>query len=408
MFHCILSQSPRRPGHFLIPSPGAFASGLGVALVRKSQDGLEAFLRVSRYDLFLLVVVEVYEVVAIARDADEETAIVVGVGLGVAQRRFVDDVELDVVSAEFEVGADEVLDAFDAFFAGEDGGQEALVEQRTAGFDLIHLAERLDDGGRAVTVCAVARAGAVRLRHSAETSVRRRGELLTEVVVAGGREHIEVVGRPQYAVFAVDVVEEAVVHSSHYVVGVVIVVAEERRLVPQRQTHGLVAFPVVLHRVDEFLERVGTVIVDVLLYRGEAVCDRAYAAALDVVAVVARAAVVVVFAFLDAVADDAGQIGRRHVRRVLVAEVVVDANLRLYSVGHLLLKGRVEVVECLELGELARLDADLFAGEQIDAVGERVLKEFRHVEVAVEQVGFLAAAACFYAAAGAAFARVFE
>ena len=147
-------------------------------------------------------------------------------------------------------------------------------------------------------------------------------------------------------------------------------------------------------------------IVDVLLYRGEAVGDGADAAALDVVAVVARAAVVVVLSVLDAVVDDAGEVGGRHVGRVLVAQVVVDADLRVDDVGHLLLEGRVEVVEGLEVGELAGLDADLFAGEEVDAVGEDVLEELRHVEVAVEQVGFLAGAAGLDAAAGAAFARV--
>ena len=67
----------------------------------------------------------------------------------------------------------------------------------------------------------------------------------------------------------VDVAEEAVVDPSHYVVGVVVVVAEERRLVPEGEAHGFVAFPVGLHRVYEFLQRVGAFVVDVLLYRGE-------------------------------------------------------------------------------------------------------------------------------------------
>ena len=134
--------------------PRGFSPRGSAVCFARNAESLEAFLRVSRDYLFLLVVVEVYEVVAVARDADEEAAVVVRVGLGVAQRRFVDDVELDVVSAELEVGADEVLDAFDSLFAGEDGGQEALVEQRSAGFDLVHLAERLDDRGRAVAVCA--------------------------------------------------------------------------------------------------------------------------------------------------------------------------------------------------------------------------------------------------------------
>ena len=71
------------------------------------------------------------------------------------------------------------------------------------------------------------------------------------------------------------VAEEAVVDPSHYVVGVVVVVAEEGRLVPEREAHGFVAFPVGLHRVDELLQRVGAFVVDVLLYRGEAVGDGA-------------------------------------------------------------------------------------------------------------------------------------
>lgn len=94
--------------------------------------GLETLLRVPCDDLFLLIVVEIYEVVAVAGDADQEAAVFVGIRLRVAQRIFVDDVELDVVSAELEVGADEVLDALDPLFSRKHGGQEALVEKRSA------------------------------------------------------------------------------------------------------------------------------------------------------------------------------------------------------------------------------------------------------------------------------------
>ena len=153
--------------------------------------------------------------------------------------------------------------------------------------------------------------------------------------MAGRRKHVEVVGGAQDAALAVDVVKEAVVDSLHQVVGIVVVVAEEGRFVPEREAHLLMALPIGLHRLDHLLQRIDALVVDVLLDRGEAVGDGADAAALDVVAVVARAAVVVILALLDAVADDAREVGGRHVGRVLVAEVVVDADLGLYRMGHL-------------------------------------------------------------------------
>ena len=64
---------------------------------------LETFLRVAGDDFFLLVVVEVNKVVAVACDTDEETAVVVRVRLCIAQCGFVNYVELDMVSSEFEV-----------------------------------------------------------------------------------------------------------------------------------------------------------------------------------------------------------------------------------------------------------------------------------------------------------------
>ena len=93
---------------------------------------LESFLSVPCDYLFLLVSVEVYEVIAVACDPDKESAVVIRMFLSVTESIFVHNVELDMVSAELEVRADKVLHAFDAFFAGKDGGEEALIEQCSA------------------------------------------------------------------------------------------------------------------------------------------------------------------------------------------------------------------------------------------------------------------------------------
>ena len=64
---------------------------------------LETFLSVSCNYLFLLVSVEVYEVIAVACDPDKESAVVIRMFLSVTESIFVHNVELDMVSSEFEV-----------------------------------------------------------------------------------------------------------------------------------------------------------------------------------------------------------------------------------------------------------------------------------------------------------------
>jgi len=62
-------------------------------------------------DLVLQGGAQVAEVVAVARDADDEVAVLRGVRLRGAERGGVDDVELDVVARHLEVGAHEVDEA---------------------------------------------------------------------------------------------------------------------------------------------------------------------------------------------------------------------------------------------------------------------------------------------------------
>lgn len=62
---------------------------------------LETFLRVAGDDFFLLVVVEVNKVVAVACDTDEETAVLTGCACAVWASSTT--LELDMVSSEFEV-----------------------------------------------------------------------------------------------------------------------------------------------------------------------------------------------------------------------------------------------------------------------------------------------------------------
>ena len=99
-----------------------------------------------------------------------------------------------------------------------------------------------------------------------------------------------------------------------------------------------------------------------ILDRGQGVRDRAEADALDVVRVVAGAAVVVVLAAGDAVVDQDRQEGGGHVRRVEPLDDVVAPHLDVDQVVELPAVGFEELLEGAELLGVAGRKADLLAG----------------------------------------------
>ena len=75
--------------------------------------------------------------------------------LSIAESGGVHDVELDVVAAEAEVGADELAELGEVLLFLEYLRYQALVEQGTAGKALVELAQGLDHGCGSVGVGAV-------------------------------------------------------------------------------------------------------------------------------------------------------------------------------------------------------------------------------------------------------------
>ena len=84
-------------------------------------------------DLVLQLFAEVVEMVAIAGDPDNQVLILVRMILCVDQRLPVDDVELDVVAVQAEIGTNQRGHVFQAPVAGNDGRDEFLVEESPAG-----------------------------------------------------------------------------------------------------------------------------------------------------------------------------------------------------------------------------------------------------------------------------------
>lgn len=79
----------------------------------------ERFVFCAGDDFVLQGFAEVAEVVAVAGDTDDEVAVLLRVGLGFAQCLGADDVELDVVAVEPEVGSHQARQVVDALLALE-------------------------------------------------------------------------------------------------------------------------------------------------------------------------------------------------------------------------------------------------------------------------------------------------
>jgi hypothetical protein len=110
------------------------------------------------YDFFLERQAQVTEVIAVPGDPDYKAAMGFGASLGFAQCFSVYYVELNVMPVQLEISANQVGEAVNALVAFEQRGRELHIQQRTAGFDVIHFAGGFNDGGWAAAVSALHRA----------------------------------------------------------------------------------------------------------------------------------------------------------------------------------------------------------------------------------------------------------
>ena len=99
----------------------------------------------------------VVEVVRVASHTYKKVLILVWVSLCLKEGSSIDYVELDMMTAEVEVCADEAHNLLEVFATLEELRHEPYVEERTARLCLVKLAETLDYGCRSLSVCSVGR-----------------------------------------------------------------------------------------------------------------------------------------------------------------------------------------------------------------------------------------------------------
>lgn len=100
---------------------------------------------------------------------------------------------------------------------------------------------------------------------------------------------------------ALDRVVEIVEDTDGDLVGIRIIVAEERRAVQDHLAHRLMSLEIIRHRAEQGIHREGLILEDVFPQRGKAIGYRAQSGTLDIGGVVAGAAVVVVLSLRNAI-----------------------------------------------------------------------------------------------------------
>ena len=310
--------------------------------------------------------------------------------LCVAQRGSVDDVELYVMSSHLEIGADEACEFLLVSLPLQERRREAHVEERATASRLVEFAERLDDRCRPVRVGTVRRRRAVADGEMRQSPVGRSPAHLSEIVVTGGAEHVKMRAPPSRVGSSLDGFHQVVVNPERDVVGAVVVVAEERRVVDDVLPHLLLPLEIAVEGAEDVVHGVPLVVEDVLLERRKAVGDGAQARALDVGGVVSRPSGVVVPALLHAVVDEEAEEGGGSVEGEHPFDVVVDGEFHVDEMHHLQPPCLVELLVISEVSRVAGVQAELLAGERVLAVVEGDFKDFRRVEVAGEQVSLLA------------------
>jgi len=93
----------------------------------------------------LQIGIHVIEIIAVTGYADQKVAIIFRTFLGSIKRLRIDDIELDVMSAQSEIAADQRRQLGDILLTLQQARQETLVQQRPPALHLVKLAERLDD-----------------------------------------------------------------------------------------------------------------------------------------------------------------------------------------------------------------------------------------------------------------------
>ena len=129
---------------------------------------------------------------------------------------------------------------------------------------------------------------------------------------------------------------------------------------------------------------------------------------MDIGCVVPCSSAVIVHSLVYAVIYVQAQEGGWGIQAEHPFNVIVNAQFQVHEVLHLGFPGSVQLFEILEGARVPGLQAYLLSGFRVNAVIERYFQDLGRVQVACQQICFLAEGAHLYAAGAAALAGVFK
>ena len=286
-------------------------------------------------DLILQCAAEVAEVVAVTGNTNDQVFVFFRIVLCIDQGLTVDNVELDMVTVHAEVGANQICHVVKTFFACNNAWGKFLIEQSTAGAQVVHLGAGLDNCSWSVNVSAFFRGDTFRNWFVSKTSVRACEHYFTEINVAGGWQHVDAIDTAANIWTTGNGVIVIVEYRFHDFVCIVIIVAVFWCLVCNEVVDFRIALEVVVQSFHQFMHGEAMLFKYVVFDSSQRVSDGTDTNTLNVAGVVTCAAAVVVLTFADTIVCDDRKEWSWHIFFVDFFDYVVAANLDVCKMTNL-------------------------------------------------------------------------
>ena len=225
---------------------------------------------------------------------------------------------------------------------------------------------------------------------------------ISEVYMAGGRQHIYAVLSASHVRTSCDGASVKFKDILHDLICIIIIIAIFRALVMNHAVDGVISFEVMLHGLDQFFHGEVLLVVYIVFDRCDTVGNCSDTYALDIAGVVSCSACIVVFCLGDTVICYNRQARSRHVLCIQFFDHIVSADLNVHEILQLFLKGCPQLVECLEIFCISKLKSKLFSAVLVKSVEQCQLEDLRNIQISGQDICFASPCSGLHTSGGTA------
>ena len=188
-----------------------------------------------------------------------------------------------------------------------------------------------------------------------KTSVRTGHHNISEVNMAGSRKHVHAICSAQHILssgyFSLIISEYAL----HDIICIIIIISVLRCMILHQIQNSLMSFKVVIQSLHQFFHGKCLLIVYIIFYSCQTVCDSSDTNALKILGIVSCSACIVVLSFGNTVICNNRKERCRHIFCENLFDYITSFDLDIDEILHLLLKCIKQLIICLKIRCISQL-----------------------------------------------------